>query len=132
MNDSVYNSTTVSYENPGGSPNVRPWNLSEMVSPPPIRTKYLHWLLLVGGVLGIVIGVTASFVGIYSHTAELDSKKNQYVHMILYNFSLVFRWNVNNSFDHISRSRSLPQWLDSSGVRFGRHCAGNFPHVFLL
>lgn len=75
MNDSVYNSTTVSYENPGpGSPNCRPWNLSEMVAPPVNRTRWFHWVLLVGGILAIVFGATVSIIGIYSNILESETK----------------------------------------------------------
>lgn len=78
MNDSVYNSTTVSYENPGpGSPNCRPWNLSEMVAPPVSRTRWFHWTLLIGGILAIVFGATVFFIGIYSHVVESGSNSGK-------------------------------------------------------
>ncbi|CAL8123482.1 unnamed protein product [Orchesella dallaii] len=76
MNDSVYNSTTVSYENPGpgpGSPNCRPWNLSEMVAPPVSRTRWFHWTLLIGGIVSFVFGVTVAVIGVCSYLGTPES-----------------------------------------------------------
>lgn len=72
MDDSgVYNSTTISYDNAGGvtmpgDANRRPWNLSEIVSPPAARSRWFHWMLLMGGSIILGLGLIVVVIGIYN------------------------------------------------------------------
>ncbi len=71
----VYNSTTISYDSGGvsmgggGSGNGsqrRPWNLSEIVSPPVTRSRWFHWILLMGGSIVLGLGLIVVVIGIYN------------------------------------------------------------------
>lgn len=69
----VYNSTTISYENPGGvsmggggGGQRRAWNLSEIVNPPVARSRWFHWILLMGGSIVLGLGLIVVVIGIYN------------------------------------------------------------------
>jgi len=44
----------------------RPWNLSEMVSPPINRSRWLQWTLLMSGSIVLGLGLIVTVIGIYN------------------------------------------------------------------
>lgn len=68
----------------GGSQR-RPWNLSEMVSPPATRSSWLQWMLLMSGSIIVGLGLIIVVIGVYnqhyydpeSHNVVPDGKKSK-------------------------------------------------------
>lgn len=49
-----------------GQSQRRPWNLSEIVSPPVARSRWFHWILLMGGSIFLGLGLIVVVIGIYN------------------------------------------------------------------
>jgi len=68
----VYNSTTISYE----SSSRRPWNLSEMVSPPITSFWWFQLTILVCGSLILGLGLIVIVIGIYNQHYYSENEMN--------------------------------------------------------